>query len=122
VKGFDTHPVSFLPYREPLQFPLDPEIVSKMAGYGFGSPDQIMQELENILKSEDYRLWELAFRHRLQAQMSKPERKRRVFEFFKRRSDLPHTSSTELHEVYDPPCYPIISIYYLVREKLEREK
>src|SRR5436190_10637074 len=84
VKGFDVRPASFIPYREPLQLPLDPAVVSKMAGFGFGSSDLIMQELENILKSEDYRQWELAFRHRLEPQMSKPERKCRVFEFFKR--------------------------------------
>ena len=122
LKGFGERPANFLPYREPLQLPLDPEVVNKMTGFGFGSPDQIMKELESILESEDYRQWELVFRHRLVSERSKPERKRRVFEFFKRKSDLPDTPSTMLHEVYDPPCQPIISIYYLVREKLERKR
>jgi hypothetical protein len=81
-----------------------------------------MQELENHLKSEDYWQWELAFQHRLEPQMSKPERKCRLFEFFKIWSDVSHTPSIELHEVYDPPGNPMISIYYLVREKLERER
>lgn len=122
VKGFNEPPASFLPYREPLELPLDPEIVNEMTVFGFGNPDQIIQELENILKSDDYRQWELDFRNRLAAERNKPERTHRGFEFFKRKSDALYTPSTELREVYDPPCHPMISIYYLVREKQERER
>jgi len=122
MKGFDARPTSFIPRREPLHLPLDTEVVSKMAEFGFGSPDQITQELESTLRSEDYRQWGLTFGYHLAAQTSKPERKCKVFGFFKRWSDVSLTSSTELREVYDPPCSPLISIYYLVREKLERER
>lgn len=122
VKSFNEPPASFLPYREPLQLPLDPKLVNKMTEFGFGRPDQIMQELEIILKSEDYRQWALDFRHRLAAERNKPERKCKVFKFFKRKIHVPHTRLTKLCEVYDPPYHPMISIYYLVREKLERER
>ena len=126
VKGFDAPPDNFIPYREPLQLPLDPEIVNKMTEFDLGSPDQIMQELESILRSEDYRHWEMAFRNRLAMQESKPkcapERNRGIFEFYKRESDMSCSPPTKQHEVYDPPCHPMISIYYLVREKIERER
>lgn len=122
MKGIDEPPNSFLPNREPLQLPLDPKIVNVMTDFGFGSPDQIMQELESIIKSEDYRRWELTIRHRLVAERDKPEHKHRGFKFFKRKSDVLYAASTELRELYNPPCHPIVSIYYLVQEKLEQER
>ena len=130
TKGFNSPPENYLPAREPLQLPLDPQIVEKMHGFDFGEPEFIERELTRVLASEDYHnaLRNNAREHAVHAMGS--ERKRGVFDFYKRRNSvtsretLPNTSSDAVQLGSDPvnAFSPLISIYYLVREKKERER
>ena len=130
TKGFNGPPDSFLPAREPLQLPLDPVIVEKMTGFDFGSPEYITRELTRVLESEDYQN-AVRLRNRNAADTNpSAERKKGVFDFYKRRNSvssrdtLPNLSAEAVHLGTDPvnAYSPLISIYYLVREKYEREK
>lgn len=130
TKGFNTPPENYLPHREPLQLPLDPQIVDKMTGFDFGPADFITRELTKVLSSEEYQHAVRLSAREQAAQVSGQERKRGVFDFYKRRNSiasrdtLPNTSSEMLQLGSDPvnAFSPLISIYYLVREKQERER
>jgi len=135
-KGFNGPPENYLPPRQPLTLPLDPIIIDKMTGFDFGPPDHIAAQLTRILESEDYqralRAWE-----RRHASPTHPhphptpdtERKRGVFDFYKRRNsttsrDTLNTPSTEAVTLGNDPTiafHPLLSVYYLAREKAERE-
>ena len=130
TKGFNSPPENYLPHREALQLPLDPQIIEKMTGFDFGPSDYITRELTKVLSSEDYHN---AIRNTVReqaAQASGAERKRGVFDFYKRRNSitsrdtLPNYSSEAVQLGSDPvnAFSPLISIYYLVREKQERER
>ena len=130
TKGFNTPPENCLPHREPLQLPLDPQIVDKMTGFDFGSAEFITRELTRVLNSDDYqRAVQLNAREQA-AHASGNDKKRGVFDFYKRRNSttsrdtLPNASSDAIQLGSDPvnAFSPLISIYYLVREKQERER
>lgn len=129
TKGFNASPENYLPRREPLQLPLDPQIVEKMTGFDFGKSDYITKELTRILNSEEY---QHAVRNSVREQAAHAggsEKKRGVFDFYKRRSSitsretLPNSSSEAVLLGSDPinAFSPLVSIYFLVREKQERE-
>ena len=130
TKGFNAPPENYLPHREPLQLPLDPQIIEKMTGFDFGPSDFITRELTKVLTSEDY---QSAVRNNAREQAAHAvgsEKRRGVFDFYKRRSsinsrDTLPNSSTEAVQLGSDPVNafsPLISIYYLVREKQERER
>jgi len=134
LKGYNGPPDNYLPQREPLTLPLDPEVITHMTGFKFGPPDYIRDELTRKIKSPKYqaavRRWEKE--RELPQQAPKDVEKRRGFgfDFYKRRNSvtskdtLTNTSSDGLPLGEDPlnAFDPMISIYYLVREKLERER
>lgn len=130
TKGFNTPPENYLPHREPLQLPLDPEVVEKMTGFDFGSSEFITRELTKVLGSEEY---QTAVRLNTREQPTATiggEKKRGVFDFYKRRSSITSRDtllnlSAEAVQLGSDPINafsPLISIYYLVREKKERER
>src|SRR2546421_30913 len=128
IKGFNTVPENYLPVREPLQLPLDPEVVEKMTGFDFGSASYITDQLTRILESDDY---QNAVRRSTRDDSSTAtgnERKRGVFDFYKRRNSVSREGlsapSTEAIRGMDPinAYSPLISIYYLAREKRDRER
>lgn len=130
TKGFNTPPENYLPHREPLQLPLDPEVVEKMTGFDFGSSEFITRELTKVLTSEEY---QTAVRLNAREQSTVGmggEKKRGVFDFYKRRSSITSRDtllnlSAEAVQLGSDPINafsPLISIYYLVREKKERER
>lgn len=130
TKGFNAAPENYLPHREPLQLPLDPKILEKMTGFDFGPTDFISRELTKVLGSEEY---QSAVRLNAREQATHTignEKKRGVFDFYKRRNSttsrdtLPNSSSDAVQLGSDPvnAFSPLISIYYLVREKHERER
>lgn len=130
TKGFNAPPENYLPHREPLTLPLDQEVVDKMTGFDFGTSEYITRELMKVLNSEEYQA-AVRLNAREPAQTSiGNERKRGVFDFYKRRSSV--ISGTALQSLSaeavqlgtDPinAFSPLISIYYLVREKQERER
>jgi serine/threonine protein kinase KIN1/2 len=132
IKGFGSPPENYLPAREPLQLPLDPTVIHAMTGFDFGPPELIQKQLTHIIQSEDYqRAARLAVRER-ELQVSKdPEKKRGFgFDFYKRRSsttsrDTLTTPSSEGLQLGNDPInafHPLVSVYYLVREKHERDR
>lgn len=133
LKGFSGPPENHLPPREPLTSPLDPEVTHGMTGFEFGSSETITAHLTKVIESEDYRIAVQAAAK--EAPMASPNLEKRKpfgFDFYKRRSstsskDTLTNLSTELlsHPSNPDPINaynPLISVYYLVREKLERDR
>jgi len=128
-KGFNAPPENFLPHREPLQLPLDQEVIEKMTGFDFGTPDYITAQLTKVLESEEYRQ---AVRNNLREQPipTQTEKKRGVFDFYKRRNsaasrDTLSAPSVEVLQLGNDPLNaysPLVSVYHLVKEKLDRER
>jgi hypothetical protein len=130
-KGFSAPPENYLPHREPLQLPLDQEVIEKMTGFDFGSPDYITAQLTKVLESDDYQhAVRLNFREQQQPVTNHAERKRGVFDFYKRRNsaasrDTLSAPSAEAVQLGNDPLNaysPLISTYHLVKEKLDRER
>lgn len=128
TKGFGSPPENYLPHRERLQLPLDPSVVAKMTGFDFGSSDSITKELTKVIESEDYQTAVRLGLRDIPTKDPSSEKKRGVFDFYKRRNStsrdtLSNISTEALHFGSDPmnAFNPLISIYYLVREKQERE-
>jgi len=132
IKGFGSPPENYLPIREPLQLPLDPAVVQAMTGFDFGPPEVIQSQLTDIIDSPEYeRAIRLAVHEReSQGPPRDPEKKRGFgFDFYKRRNsssrdNLTTPSSEGLALGSDPvnAFHPLISVYYLVREKQERDR
>ena len=128
TKGYNGPPDNYLPVREPLQLPLENTVIEKMTGFEFGSPEYIISQLTNIIESEDYQNAVRAA-SREHAVHNQTEKKRGVFDFYKRRNSasrdtLSVPSAEALQLGHDPlnAYSPLISVYFLAREKLEREK
>ncbi len=130
TKGFNTPPENYLPHREPLQLPLDPEVIEKMTGFDFGPSEFITRELTKVISSEEY---QTAVRLNTREQSTTGtggEKRRGVFDFYKRRNsvtsrDMLLNLSAEAVQLGSDPMNafsPLISVYYLVREKKEREQ
>ncbi|KAI9713904.1 MAG: serine/threonine-protein kinase KIN2 [Bogoriella megaspora] len=128
TKGYGGPPDNFLPPRLPLQLPLDSRVIEKMTGFDFGSQEYITTELTRIIESEDYQSAVKALDRKKREEPVDTDRKKSVFDFYKRRNSisrdtLSQPSSEGLALGYDPvnAFSPLISVYYLVREKQERE-
>jgi len=130
VKGFNTPPENYLPHREPLQLPLDDDIVERMTGFDFGTTEYIRTQLTQTISSDEYQRAVRLSARKSTAQTPEAEKKRGMFDFYKRRNSmssrehLPISSSEDLHRGLDPvnAYSPLISVYYLVREKRDRER
>lgn len=130
TKGFNASPENYLPHRDPVQLPLDSDVIEKMTGFDFGSAEFITSELTKVLNSEEYQnAVRLNAREQSIAGLGS-EKKRGVFDFYKRRNsvtsrDTLQSLSAEAVQLGSDPVNafsPLISIYYLVREKQERER
>ncbi|KAM4063121.1 kinase [Hirsutella rhossiliensis] len=133
TKGFNSPPDNYLPAREPLSQPLDPEVIHAMQGFNFGSPENIKAQLTKIIDSEEYQQAVKTYqREKEVVQPSRDAEKRRGFgfDFYKRRSsgnsrDTLTAPSSEALQLGSDPLYafsPLLSIYYLVKEKQDREE
>lgn len=133
IKGFGTPPENYLPQREPLQLPLDPAVIQAMTGFDFGPPNIIEDQLTAVIESQAYQRAVRAAAYEKESQIvaKDPEKKRAFnFDFYKRRSStnsrdtLTAPSSEALALGSDPvnAYHPLISVYYLVREKQERDR
>lgn len=129
TKGFNSPPENYLPQRDAVQLPLDREIVDKMTGFDFGTAEYITAQLTNVIQSEEYqRAVRLAAR-RTTAQTPETEKKRGMFDFYKRRTSissreqLTASSSEDIQRGLDPvnAYSPLLSVYFLVKEKRDRE-
>jgi hypothetical protein len=130
TKGFNTPPENYLPHREPLQLPLDDDIIDRMTGFDFGSAEYIKAQLTQVLSSDEYNRAVRLSARKTAAQTPEMEKKRGMFDFYKRRTSissreqLPMSSSEDLQRGLDPvnAYNPLVSVYYLVREKRDREQ
>lgn len=130
LKGFGSLPENHLALREPVQLPLDESVINAMTGFDFGPADLIKTQLTDIIESEEYRR-ACRVLERERALMPKDVEKKRSFgfDFYKRRSsttsrDTLTTPSSEGLSLGNDPVnayHPLISVYYLVREKQERD-
>ncbi|KAG6110386.1 hypothetical protein E4U14_002842 [Claviceps sp. LM454 group G7] len=132
LKGYNSAPENHLPIREPLDHPLDADVIHAMQGFNFGSPEAIRAQLTRIIESEDYQqAVKLYQREReLPAPAKETEKKRGFgFDFYKRRNssnsrDTLTGPSTDTLQLGHDPMYafsPLLSIYYLVKEKHDRD-
>jgi serine/threonine protein kinase KIN1/2 len=128
TKGYNSPPENYLPPREPLQLPLDSEVIEKMTGFDFGSNAYITEQLTQTLESESYQAAVRRYTKEDGGQSAVGEKKRGVFDFYKRRNSISReglsASSAEAIRGVDPTnaFSPLISIYYLAREKRDRER
>ncbi|KAF1984777.1 Pkinase-domain-containing protein [Aulographum hederae CBS 113979] len=136
TKGFTTPLENYLPHREPLQLPLDPQVIDGMVGFDFGSFASIDGRLTKVIESEDYQRAVRNSAKMNQMQTPEIERKRSVFDNpfkgnpFGRRQSIsgretlskPSEDSVQLGSDPVNAYNPLISVYYLVREKHERDR
>lgn len=54
VKGYDGPPDNFLPTRTRLDTPLNPEVIARMKGFGFGTDDEIAAQLEEFILRQNF--------------------------------------------------------------------
>ncbi|KAJ7472051.1 Pkinase-domain-containing protein [Mycena latifolia] len=149
LRGFTAPPSSHLPAREPLRpADIDPAIVARMAGFDFGADvETVRAKLADVLDSDEYALAVLAHTHRANGH-APPEppaptpasppaspvdaSKRRRFSGldFYRRIFVAGAPASPTPSVPPPPppprdptnaFHPLVSMYFLAREKLERE-
>lgn len=129
TKGFNSAPDNCLPQRDPLTLPLDAEVIEKMQGFDFGSAAYITEQLTRTIESEEYQTAiRKSTREEFTHNSASAEKKRGVFDFYRRRNSISRegltTPSTEQIRGSDPlnAYSPLVSIYYLAREKRDREK
>jgi hypothetical protein len=103
-KGFDAPIDNYLTDRKPLTIPLDNDVIRAMTeGFEFGSQDEIKEKLEAIVSSEGYQ----------KASKLLSERSRRRHSF-----TLPNDDPQSIPAAYQP----LVSIYYLVKERMQRQQ
>ncbi|RDW71910.1 non-specific serine protein kinase [Coleophoma crateriformis] len=133
IKGFGAPPENYLPPREPLTLPLDPAVIQAMTGFDFGPPELIQAQLTEVIESQEYqRAVKMSLQEKESAVPNRdPEKKRGFgFDFYKRRNSMTSrdtltTPSSEGLPLGNDPVNafnPLISIYYLVREKQDRDR
>ncbi|KAI8936588.1 hypothetical protein NX059_006990 [Plenodomus lindquistii] len=130
TKGFNSPPENYLPHREPLQLPLEKEIIDKMTGFDFGTAEYITTQLTNVIQSDEYQRAVRVASRRTRAQTPEAEKKRGMFDFYKRRTSissreqLTASSSEDIQRGLDPvnAYSPLLSVYFLVKEKRDREQ
>lgn len=150
TRGYPGVPVPHVLPREPIRADsLDREVIAGMTGFEFGTVDEIEQRLRTVLSSEAYlravSIWERArgggkSASSLLAVSSGDETPQRNkskrfsgFDFYRRkllsppgteRSSSPSMPTYAQDALSDPTraFHPLISIYYLAKEKMERER
>ncbi|KAI5299858.1 hypothetical protein KEM56_002913 [Ascosphaera pollenicola] len=137
TKGYNGPPENYLPIREPLQLPLDPEIVQLMTGFDFGPTEVIAAQLTHVIESEEYQTAVRSYLSQTAASASASgisstagdARKKSVFDFYKRRNstskDALSAASVEAVPLGMDPLNafnPLISVYCLVKEKRDRDR
>ncbi|PNS19957.1 hypothetical protein CAC42_7924 [Sphaceloma murrayae] len=129
TKGFGGPPDNFLPPRKPLTLPLEKDVIRKMDGFDFGSALKVHEQLTRIIESEEYQRAIKNYEKKVNLPTPEVERKRGVFDFYKRRNSLSrdtlNSSSSEAVQWGQDPVnafHPLVSIYFLAKEKLDRDR
>lgn len=145
IKGYDGPADSHLIHREPLKADdLEWDVINSMDGFTFGEPAEIQHNLYEVLTSEGYLSCVAAWEARrgdkkrgptasnssmaLSVESDSPKKKRfSGFDLKKKLFSQDKKSEEVLHREKEPldPTRgydPLISIYFLAREKMERER
>lgn len=126
-KGYDDPVTNYIPHRQALES-IDMDVVEGMGGFGFGDPRDIYARLEHIIANSDYQKAasqvDQNYQHQLhyQQQQSSKLRWRRSLRTPSTRRNT--SSQQHQHALDDPQSLPamydpLVSIYYLVKEKKE---
>lgn len=121
-KGYDEPINNYLPHRQPLD-QINTSIVQGMQGFGLGDTQEIRQRLEKIISSEPYRLAATQIDENFlkranddQLFARRPRWRRRLSSI----SRIKHQAQDDFQSL--PAMYdPLVSIYYLVKERRETE-
>ena len=121
-KGYDGPIDNYLPDRIPLTLPIDMEVVRGMTGFEFGTETEIRDKLQDIITSEEYQKASKTLMERT-AEAHRIQRQGHLASRFsphlgKKSFVLPNDDPQSIPAAY----HPLISIYYLVKERMEREK
>ncbi|GAN09729.1 Ser/Thr protein kinase [Mucor ambiguus] len=121
-KGYDGPIDNYLPDRIPLSLPIDMEVVRGMTGFEFGTEIDIRDKLQDIITSEEYQKAAKTLMERT-AEAHRNQRQGHLTSRFsphlgKKAFTLPNDDPQSIPAAY----HPLISIYYLVKERMEREK
>ena len=104
-KGYDHKVSNYLPRREPLRLPLDPDVIKQIAAFDLGSVQSVTEELTALLTSVEYQMSCENWLHVM-------------------RQGKEYASAPNANILPDPTggFHPLISIYYLVVEMKKRKK
>lgn len=122
-RGYDGPIDNYLPDRVPLTLPIDMEVVRGMTGFEFGTETEIRDKLEAIITSDEYQkaaktlMERTAESHRQQRHGSLVS-KFSAHSINKKPLYLPNDDPQSIPAAY----HPLVSIYYLVKERQERER
>ncbi|CEI93550.1 Putative CAMK/CAMKL/KIN1 protein kinase [Rhizopus microsporus] len=122
-KGYDEPINNYLPHRQPLET-IDMTVVEGMQGFGLGTPDEIRSKLEMIISSSEYQSAATKIDENYQRKITEDQ----VFASRPRWRRRLSSSSRIKHQAKDdfqtlPAMYdPLISVYYLVKERKEAEE
>ncbi|KAI7902035.1 kinase-like domain-containing protein [Cokeromyces recurvatus] len=118
TKGND-HPINnYLPERIPLTLPIDMEVVRGMTGFEFGTEDEIKRKLEEIIISDEYQ----KAAKQLMERTAEAHRSHRHGHLASRFNKKSFTLANDDPQSIPAAYHPLVSIYYLVKERIEREK
>ncbi|KAG0173442.1 serine/threonine-protein kinase KIN2 [Apophysomyces sp. BC1034] len=118
-RGYDNPVDNHLPDRAPLTLPVDPDVIRGMTGFEFGTEAEIRQQLEAIIVSEEYQKAAKKL-----AELSVESHRNHHTRFGhspfadKKSFTMPNDDPQSIPTAY----HPLVSIYYLVKERMDRER
>lgn len=119
LKGYGCPPDNYMPFRTALRMPLDTEVIHKMTEFNFGSPEEILQHLWEVIDSVKYKT-AVHDASNFAIDDMESSRRRGIFDFYKRPKPLIEVTESVQNEL--DGYHPWISIYHLVHERLQREE
>jgi hypothetical protein len=116
-KGYDSPVSNFLPIRKPLTLPIDIKVVQGMTGFEFGTEEAIKEELEYLISSKDYQREAIYLEET--THLPYEIHSRNYASLLKKRE-----FKNAMNDFQSMPAvyHPLISVYYLVRERMDREE
>jgi hypothetical protein len=119
-KGHDMPVDNYLPHRPPLTLPVDMEVVRGMTGFEFGTEQDIKSQLEEVISSPEYQNAAKIISRNSSEQINSGmhSRNKNLQHSAKRQFNMPNDDPQSVPAAY----HPLISIYYLVKERMERNR
>ncbi|KAI9025086.1 hypothetical protein CLU79DRAFT_746222 [Phycomyces nitens] len=119
-KGYDGPVDNHLPERAPLSLPVDPEVIHGMTGFEFGTEAEIKEQLEAIITSEEYQKAAKILAERSAEANRVHHHSRFTHPTLGSRKSFSLSNNDPQSVPY--AYHPLVSIYHLVKERMEREK